>query len=255
MALPASGQISMDDIRVELGVPTQSPFGLNQARLGTYANINQFSPSKPPSAGQVSLASWYNYCQNCGYNSDSFYYSSASAALACAGTPDTTLYWSGSLALATILYTDSTGTSEASQGYWSNSTNAYFQNCPDGCGDGITSITACAVTSSLFYVQNSSLDIVVNDVKVNGVSLTGVTGTGFPLSTGDTVTGYSNQIGTYDVEILYYNGVSGQHFDVYDSDLTFTCVGTSGTGTNTATIYSAVVGAGTFQIYALDGVC
>ena len=43
MALPASGQISMDDIRVELGVPTQSPFGLNEARSGTYVALNQNS--------------------------------------------------------------------------------------------------------------------------------------------------------------------------------------------------------------------
>lgn len=154
MALPASGQISMDDIRVELGVPTQSPFGINEARLGTYVSINQFSPSKPPSAGQVSLSDWYSYCQNCGYNSDTFYYSSVSAAAACAGTPDTTLYWSGSLAISTILYTDSLGTSEASQGYWSDGTNAYFQNCPDGCGDGITSITACDSPSYGLYTAD-----------------------------------------------------------------------------------------------------
>ena len=116
-------------------------------------------------------------------------------------------------------------------------------------------VETSAPVDTLFYIENSSLDIVINDVKVNGVSLTGVTGTGFPLSTGDTVNGYSNQLGTQDVEILYYNGVTGQHFDVYDSDLTLTCVGTVGTGTNTATVYGAVVGAGTFQIYALDGVC
>ena len=162
MALPASGQISMDDIRVELGVPTQSPFGINEARLGTYVAINQFSPSKPPSSGQVSLSSWYSYCQNCGYNSGSFYYDASSAATACAGSPNTILYWTGSLALATILYTDSLGTSEASQGYWSNGTDAYFQNCPDGCGDGITSITACDTptyglyTADEYYCDNNN---------------------------------------------------------------------------------------------------
>ena len=154
MALPASGQISMDNIRVELGVPTQSPFGINEARLGTYVSINQFSPSKPPSAGQVSLADWYSYCQNCGYNSGTFYYDASSAATACAGTPNTTLYWSGSLAISTILYTDSLGTSEASQGYWSDGTNAYFQNCPDGCGDGITSITACDTPTYGLYTAD-----------------------------------------------------------------------------------------------------
>ena len=255
MALPASGQISMDNIRVELGVPTQSPFGINEARLGTYVSINQFSPSKPPSSGQVSLSSWYSYCQNCGYNSGSFYYSSGSAALACAGSPNTTLYWSGSLAISTILYTDSLGTAEASQGYWSNGTDAYFQNCPDGCGDGITSITACAVEAE-FYIVNSSLDISINDVTVNGVSLTGVTGTGFPLLTGDSVTGYSNQIGTYNVVIYYSLGVAGQHFEVTDSANTYTCVNTVGTGANTATITSAVVNTSqVFLILAADGDC
>jgi len=164
MALPASGQISMDDIRVELGVPTQSPFGINEARLGTYVAINQFSPSKPPSSGQVSLSSWYSYCQNCGYNSGSFYYDASSAATACAGSPNTILYWTGSLALATILYTDSLGTSEASQGYWSNGTDAYFQNCPDGCGDGITSITACSSpTYRLFLADEYVCDGVTCD--------------------------------------------------------------------------------------------
>ena len=66
MALPASGQISMDDIRVELGVPTQSPFGLNEARSGTYVALNQNSPTLPPSSGQVSLSDWYSYNQNAG---------------------------------------------------------------------------------------------------------------------------------------------------------------------------------------------
>lgn len=256
MALPASGQISMDDIRVELGVPTQSPFGINEARLGTYVSINQFSPSKPPSSGQVSLSSWYSYCQNCGYNSGSFYYSSGSAALACAGTPDTTLYWSGSLAISTILYTNSTGTAEASQGYWSNGTDAYFQNCPDGCGDGITSITACAVLAE-FYISNSSLDVIIDDVQVNGVSLTGVTGVGFPLSTGDSINGYSNQIGTYDVDIFYSLGVAGQHIEGTDCASTFFCNATVGTGGGKVTQFGgAVVNTSTtFSIYAYDGSC
>jgi hypothetical protein len=70
MALPLSGQISMNDIRVELGVPSQSPFGLNEARSGTYATINPCSTYRPPATGQVSLSSWYGYnhtqpCPNC----------------------------------------------------------------------------------------------------------------------------------------------------------------------------------------------
>ena len=61
MALPSSGQISMDDIRIELGIPSQSPFGLNEARNGTYVALNTCSTYKPPTSGQVSLASWYGY--------------------------------------------------------------------------------------------------------------------------------------------------------------------------------------------------
>lgn len=61
MALPASGSINMDDIRVELGVSTQTPFGLNEARSGNYAAINPNSTYKPPSSGTVSLSDWYGY--------------------------------------------------------------------------------------------------------------------------------------------------------------------------------------------------
>jgi hypothetical protein len=63
MALPSSGTITMDMIRAELGVPSQSPFGLNEARSGTYVAINQCSTYKPPATGQVSLSDWYGYSQ------------------------------------------------------------------------------------------------------------------------------------------------------------------------------------------------
>jgi hypothetical protein len=61
MALPLSGQISMSDIRFELGVLSQSPFGLNEARSGTYVAINSCSTFKPPSTGQIRLSDWYGY--------------------------------------------------------------------------------------------------------------------------------------------------------------------------------------------------
>jgi hypothetical protein len=64
MALPASGPISMDAIRIELGVPSQSPFGLNEARSGTYVTLNVNSPTLPPSSGTVSLSDWYSYDQS-----------------------------------------------------------------------------------------------------------------------------------------------------------------------------------------------
>jgi hypothetical protein len=61
MALPSSGTITMDMIRNELQVYSQSPFGLNEARSGTYATINPCSTYKPPSTGQISLSDWYGY--------------------------------------------------------------------------------------------------------------------------------------------------------------------------------------------------
>ena len=61
MGLPTSGQISMDDIRIELGVPTQSPFDLDTARSGGYVTLNVNSPTLPPSTGQVSFSDWYGY--------------------------------------------------------------------------------------------------------------------------------------------------------------------------------------------------
>lgn len=72
MALPSSGIISMNDIRVELGVPSQAPFGLNEARSGTYVTLNTGSPTLPPSTGQVSLSSWYSYSQTGGSPSLNF---------------------------------------------------------------------------------------------------------------------------------------------------------------------------------------
>ena len=243
MALPASGQISMDDIRIELGVPSQSPFGINEARLGTYVAINQFSPSKPPSAGEVSLASWYSYCQNCGYNSGTFYYSNTSAAAACAGTPDTTLYWSGSLALGTVLYTNNLGTNEAAQGYWSNDTDAYFQNCPDGCYDGITSITACVSTATLSWTYsetggaNGEMRIYVNSSVVETRTNTS-SGTWTGLNTGDEIY----------VEVELLGACSG--FDdagnVYSTSnrgtLTDAACFVASTGTYTSPTYTVVAG-------------
>jgi len=192
MALTGSGQISMNDIRIELGVPSESPFGINEARLGTYVAINQFSASKPPSSGTVSLSDWYSYSQTGGSNSDTFYYDASSAATACAGTPNTTLYWSGSLGIGTVLYTDSLGTSEASQGYWSDDTNAYFQNCPDGCGDGITSITACVETATLSWTysvtgapSSNAMDIRVN--SSTEISRTSTSSGTYTVYVGDTI--------------------------------------------------------------------
>jgi len=233
----------MNDIRIELGVPSESPFGINEARLGTYVAINQFSASKPPSSGTVSLASWYSYSQSGGSNSDTFYYSSVSAAAACAGTPGTTLYWSGSLGIGTVLYTDSLGTSEAAQGYWSDDTNAYFQNCPDGCYDGITSITACVNTATLSWTYsetggaNGEMRIYVNSSVVETRTNTS-SGTWTGLVAGDTIYVAIELLGACsgfdDAGNVYSNSNRGVLADA-------ACF-TATTGTYTSPTYTVVVG-------------
>jgi hypothetical protein len=250
MALPASGQISMDDIRVELGVPSQSPFDMNVARQGGYVQLNYFSPTHPPYSGQVSLADWYSYCQSCGYNTVSFAYSSVNSAAACAATSYSTYYYSGTLGIGTQLFLDTHGSIMA--GYYSNGTNWYFQDLVGETYE-IVSTGTCTAGDTLFYISNSSLDIVITDVKVNGVSLTGATGAGFPVYSGDSINAYSNQLGTQDVDIYCYNSITGQHLEGYDSNLNYYCNSIPGVGSHTIQWGGAYVGSGTFQIYAYDG--
>lgn len=64
MALPASGQITMNDIRVELGIPSQSPFSLSNAVNGLYVTINTCSPSFPSTTPPYKLSDWYGYDHN-----------------------------------------------------------------------------------------------------------------------------------------------------------------------------------------------
>ncbi len=61
MALPASGTISMNDIRVELGFSSQSPFSLYTAETGGYVLLNQCSTYRPNGSTPDSIAEWYSY--------------------------------------------------------------------------------------------------------------------------------------------------------------------------------------------------
>lgn len=61
MALPSSGQVSFNDIRVELGVPSQEPVSIDAAENGTYATINQCSAQKPSATNPASVQEWWGY--------------------------------------------------------------------------------------------------------------------------------------------------------------------------------------------------
>lgn len=139
MALPSSGQISMNDIRIELGVPSQSPFSLNTARQGGYVQINPFSPSIPPSSGPVSLASWYNYCQNCGYYTWTLGYDVYTPSAACSDTTKNTYYTTTTpLGIGVSIYAANGGYENS--GSYSDGTNWWWQQ---GGSGGIAETGAC----------------------------------------------------------------------------------------------------------------
>jgi hypothetical protein len=64
MALQSSGIITMNDIRAELGIPSQSPFSLNDAVNSIYVTINTCSPSYPSTTPPYELSDWYGYDHN-----------------------------------------------------------------------------------------------------------------------------------------------------------------------------------------------
>lgn len=61
MALPASGQISINDIRVELGVPSATNLDMSGLPNGSPVAINIWSASKPSTSAPYSLSQWYSY--------------------------------------------------------------------------------------------------------------------------------------------------------------------------------------------------
>ena len=71
MALPLSGQLSLGDIRTELGIPSVTNFSLINASTGNtgpYPPLNSYSfykPSITPSEHRIS--EWYGYNHSIGY--------------------------------------------------------------------------------------------------------------------------------------------------------------------------------------------
>jgi hypothetical protein len=61
MTLPLSGSLGMNDIRTELGIPSQAPFSLASASLGIYVPLNQNSFYRPTPSAPFTISSWYGY--------------------------------------------------------------------------------------------------------------------------------------------------------------------------------------------------
>jgi hypothetical protein len=163
MALPLSGTISMDMIRAELGVPSQSPFSLDTARSGGYVALNTNSPSLPPSSGQVSLASWYGYCQNC--DTYSFSYATTQGVACINNDPITIISSTIPIGVGSIL-----NLADGSQAfypyYYSDGTNWYFAD-----GDGleqtiVQSTGSCAPASYTINWTNNNITTGTNQLEI-----------------------------------------------------------------------------------------
>jgi len=105
MALPLSGQISLGDIRTELGMPSISDFSLLNASTSAtgYPILNPFSPIKPNTTPPYSISEWY------GYSSATIYWTQNFSGL---GGSNLKIYVNGTLVLnnTTTPGTGATGT-------------------------------------------------------------------------------------------------------------------------------------------------
>jgi hypothetical protein len=119
MALPSSGQISLGDIRTELG-SILNIFSLQQAEAGIYGAINQNSTNKPNGIAPNAVSEWYgyNHTASSSLTAVTLFYATVQS-FACAGTPNTTYYVDASpWTSAGFIYTDSAGTTPAANGWY-----------------------------------------------------------------------------------------------------------------------------------------
>lgn len=61
MALPSSGEISINDIYQELGNSSGNDISLNDLEDGVHGSINQNSPDKPDGITPNAISEWYGY--------------------------------------------------------------------------------------------------------------------------------------------------------------------------------------------------
>lgn len=208
MALPLSGTVSMNDIRIELGIPTQSPFSLTSASTGSYVAINQCSTYKPNASAPYAISEWYGYCHTCACWSGNLS-TGTTCANACLFLSATTYY--------SDCYTPDVGchfysgpglTNPAPDGYYSDGTYCY--NVGDAPGY-ILSKTSCATPTPTatvtqtptpthcdcvcgFSVQNdNAFSITVTWLDCYGTSLSGTANANstFVVACGDPASNYT----------------------------------------------------------------
>jgi len=152
MALPTSGSLSMNQIRTELGIPSQAPLSLDTAENGGYVAINQCSPLRPSAGNPASISEWYGYNHTincCGGNPCYFHTGWAFAGdctTACAG-PFTFTFYSCCSTISTFCSINSqsncSGYSPPISGYLSNGSVCYTVN-----GNQLDSVVTCGPTTT-----------------------------------------------------------------------------------------------------------
>jgi len=152
MALPLSGQLSISQIRTELGIPSQAPFSLDTATNGGYVTLNPCSPYLPNPGNPDSISEWYGYNHtiNCCGGNPCYLHTGWSFAgdctTACAG-PFTFSFYSCCSTISTLCAMN--GASNCSgyypplSGYLSNGSVCYTVN-----GNQIESVVNCAATTT-----------------------------------------------------------------------------------------------------------
>lgn len=121
MALPNSGQLSMNDIRRELNRSTTTNFSLDGAESGTYGSINTQSSSRPNNSRPAAISEWYGYDHDAGPSLNPFFtgYDSFNANTACRLANSRTVWGNGTtLQNSGRIYRNSSGTLNAISGWY-----------------------------------------------------------------------------------------------------------------------------------------
>jgi hypothetical protein len=159
MALPSSGTLSMNDIRVELGIPAQSPFSLSGATMGAYVPLNECSPFKPNQFTPYQISEWYSYCHTCACDEFCLSYSPTSCNDACflatfcdgcSGPCEP--YYSDCQILTSgcTLYTTSGGTTTAPGGYYSDGFSCFEVKAGE-----IVKVSTCSISTPTPTITNT----------------------------------------------------------------------------------------------------
>lgn len=147
MALPSSGTLGMNQIRVELGIPGQAPFSLDTAENEGYVALNRCSPFMPSSGNPAKISEWYGYNHTAAIYTHNNLKIGGDCTDACAGPFTGTFYTCcPTFGVGCILRQNTfpyNPVSPAISGYISNGTNCWTVN-----GNLVESVATCAATTT-----------------------------------------------------------------------------------------------------------